>query len=102
MSFVLAQYDVQWSLLSLLLHLAINPTASAHLHHSTPTTAEVPEQEDNFDWASYLREGDERFTCGYDDSSSVSPYVTLFTHFVAEIVSKICSVQNTCVLHVTW
>ena len=101
LSFVLEQYDVQWSLLSLLLHLASNPTASAHLHRSTPTTAEEPEQEDNFDWASYLREGDERFTCVYDDSSSVSPNVTVFTHFVTEIMSEICHVQNICMLHIT-
>ena len=99
--FVLLQYDVQWSLLSLLLHLANNPTASAHLHRSTPTTAKVPEQEDSFDWASYLREGDERFTCVYDDSSSVSPNVTVFTHFVTKIMSETCRVQNSCTLPVT-
>ena len=101
LSFVLLQYDVQWSLLSLLLHLANNPTASAHLYRSTPTTAEVPEQEDTFDWASYLREGDERFTCVYDDSSSVSPNVTVFTHFVTEIMSEICHVLNSCTLPIT-
>ena len=101
LSFVLLQYDVQWSLLSLLLHLADNPTASAHLHRSTPTTAEVPEQEDSFDWASYLREGDERFTSVYDDSSSVSPDVTVLTHFVIKLMSEICRVQNSCVLPIT-
>jgi len=101
LSFVLLQYDVQWSLLSVLLHLANNPTASAHLHRSTPTTAEVPEQEDSFDWASYLREGDERFTCVYDDSSSVSPNVTVFTHFLSEIMSAVCRVQNSRTLPIT-
>jgi len=99
--FVLLQYDVQWSLLSLLLQLANNPTASAYLHRSTPTIAEVPEQEDSFDWASYLREGDERFTCVYDDSSSVSPNVAAFTHFVTKIMCAICHVQNSCTLPIT-
>ena len=101
LSYVLLQYDVQWSLLSLLLHLANNPTASAHLHRSAPTTAEVPEQEDSFDWAAYLREGDERFTFVYDDSSSVSPNVAVFTHLVTNIMSEICRVQNPCTLPIT-
>jgi hypothetical protein len=72
------QYDIQWSLLSLLLHLANNPTGSAHLLQTTPRTVEVHKKEDNFDWASYLREGDEKFTCVYDDSSSVSLIIIYF------------------------
>lgn len=82
MQFVLLQYDIQWSLLSLLLHLANNPTASAHHLQTTHTTVKVPqekEEKDNFDWASYLREGDEKFVCVYDDSSSVSLNVFIFT-----------------------
>jgi hypothetical protein len=83
------QYEIQWSLLSLLLHLANNPTASAHHLQTTHTTVNVPEEEeeeekdedegDNFDWASYLREGDEQFVCVYDDSSSVSLNIVIFT-----------------------
>jgi hypothetical protein len=73
MQFVLLQYDIQWSLLSLLLHLANNPTASAHHLQPTHTSVKATEEgKDNFDWASYLREGDEKFVCIYDDSSSVS------------------------------
>jgi hypothetical protein len=72
------QYDIQWSLLSLLLHLANNPTASAHLIQTTTTIAEVPDEEENFDWTSYLREGDEKFICDYDDSSSVSINIIIF------------------------
>lgn len=67
------QYDIQWSLLSLLLHLANSPTSATHLLQTTTTTAEIhDDEEEQFDWTSYLREGDEKFVCVYDDSSSVS------------------------------
>jgi hypothetical protein len=63
--------------------LANNPTASAHHLQTTHTTVKVPEEEeeekDNFDWASYLREGDEKFVCVYEDSSSVSLNIIIFT-----------------------
>jgi hypothetical protein len=73
MEFVLLQLDIQWSLLSLLLHLANNPTASAHHLKTTHTNVKVTEEgKDDFDWVSYLREGDEKFVYVYDDSSSVS------------------------------
>jgi hypothetical protein len=42
-------------------------------------TVKEPEREDSFDWASYLREGDEKFVSVYDDSSSVSLNIVIFT-----------------------
>lgn len=61
--------------------MANNPTASAHHRQATHTAVKVPEEEeeDSFDWASYLREGDEKFVCVYDDSSSVSLNIVIFT-----------------------
>ncbi|PSN50141.1 hypothetical protein C0J52_15095 [Blattella germanica] len=64
------QYDIQWSLLSVLLNLAVNPTATAHHLKSALLPVEESCVEDGFDWTSYLREGDEKFICSYDDTSS--------------------------------
>ncbi|XP_069685486.1 gamma-tubulin complex component 5 [Periplaneta americana] len=64
------QYDIEWSLLSLLLHLSINPTTTAHHLKTVSKPLEVTDEEDDFDWVAYLREGDDKFSFSYDDSSS--------------------------------
>lgn len=71
------QYDVQWSLLSLLLNLA-NETSNSELNTSlilgpnATLTAEEDKSED-IDWAQYLKEGQEDFFCNYNsDSDDVS------------------------------
>ncbi|KDR22561.1 gamma-tubulin complex component 5 [Zootermopsis nevadensis] len=101
------QYDIQWSLLSLLLHLANSPTSATHLLQTTTTTAEVhDDEEEQFDWTSYLREGDEKFVCVYDDSSSEEfssdldePQDEGSEMLAAEIINSVSSlnleVQNT-------
>ncbi|KAJ9581949.1 hypothetical protein L9F63_003702 [Diploptera punctata] len=64
------QYDIQWSLLSLLLNLAINPTTAVHHVEAAPVVEEAICEDEDFDWTSYLREGDERFICPDDSDSS--------------------------------
>jgi hypothetical protein len=45
---------------------------------------DVPDEDESFDWTSYLREGDEKFICVYDDSSSVSLNIILFLASMAQ------------------
>jgi gamma-tubulin complex component 5 len=97
------QYDVQWSLLSLLLNLA-NETNNSELSSSSQQnkdrsqniiiTAEEDKSEE-IDWAQYLKEGQEEFFCNYEsDSDSVSilknlSYIkTIFVIFVSFIFIK--------------
>ena len=78
------QYDVQWSLLSLLLNLA-NETNKSEICSSSSqpgrdrsqniTIAAEEDKSEEIDWAQYLKEGQEEFFCHYEsdsDSASVS------------------------------
>ncbi|KAL1465249.1 hypothetical protein WDU94_004833 [Cyamophila willieti] len=71
------QYDVGWSILSLLSLLAENPTGclsdsfvleEAHLPDTSFSISTLQSQDDSIDWYSYLREGDERFQLPCDES----------------------------------
>lgn len=65
------QYDIQWSLLTLLLNLSTE-TNNSDLS-SLEQIANVPSNEDkpdDIDWAKYLKEGEETFFSKYQSSSS--------------------------------
>lgn len=75
------QYDVQWSLLSLLLNLANETNKSELTSSSQPykdrsqniTITAEDDKSEEIDWGQYLKEGQEDFFCNYDsDSDSVS------------------------------
>ena len=59
--------------MSLLLHLAENPTNILGIKESgSDLPIKVAVDEDaNFDWVSYLREGEENFHQDWDDDSSI-------------------------------
>ncbi|XP_016843596.1 gamma-tubulin complex component 5 isoform X1 [Nasonia vitripennis] len=71
------QYDVQWSLLSLLLNLA-NETNKSELNSSSQpyrdrsqniTITAEDDKSEEIDWGQYLKEGQEDFFCNYDSDS---------------------------------
>lgn len=62
--------DIQWSLLSLLLLLGENPTNVLHKDESIPECLATTETKEVFDWAAYLKEGEEEFHHDWNDSPS--------------------------------
>lgn len=62
--------DIQWSLLSVLLLLGQNPTNILHRDKSLPESSVTLETEEVFDWASYLKEGEEEFHQDWNESLS--------------------------------
>ncbi|KAJ1527018.1 hypothetical protein ONE63_008562 [Megalurothrips usitatus] len=64
--------DIQWSLLSLLLNLSQNPTNILKTVDNISLSGNSfnTENDDEFDWTSYLKEGEEEFFDNYDDQSS--------------------------------
>lgn len=69
------QYDIQWSLLNLLLNLSTETSNSDLL--SLEQIANVPSDEnkpEDIDWAEYLKEGEEAFFSKYQSSSSDSDW----------------------------
>lgn len=75
------QYDLQWSLLSLLLNLS-NETNKSEVSTSSQQSrdrsqnvsiAADDDKSEEIDWAQYLKEGQEEFFCNYEsESGSVS------------------------------
>lgn len=67
------QYDIQWSLLSLLFNLATETSksevSSKDQGPNVTLTAEENKTEE-IDWAEYLKEGEEEFFCNYKSDSS--------------------------------
>lgn len=71
------EYDIGWSVLSLLSLLAENPTGclsdslvteDVHLPDTSLSISMLQAQDDTVDWYSYLREGDEKFQIPFNES----------------------------------
>lgn len=83
------QYDIQWSLLSLLLNLATETNkselSSGKDQGPNVTIPAEDDKSDDIDWAQYLKEGEEEFFCNYksdSSSDSVSIHIIFSIFFV--------------------
>lgn len=80
------QYDLQWSLLSLILELS-NDTSKSSIDCLQSSTIDKSlsltegNEVDEIDWAEHLREGQEDFFCQYQSSSESVIQFLLVTFF---------------------